>query len=108
MIQDLTVCVRNLQRAGLGCQPELCLELCFFWCKRNLRQLYRLSLLQCLAGSLTKLPQTVVVRMLRYAAFRTPVLYGLSALLTFTEHPTPLLQLIFTLYVAYSHWNSPA
>lgn len=31
--------------------------------------------------------------MLRDAALRTPVLYGQSALFTFTEHPTPLLQL---------------
>ena len=43
----------------------------------------------------------------RDATLRTSVLYDQSALLTFTEHPTPLLQLIFTLYVAYSHWNPP-
>ena len=107
MIQNLTVCVRNLQCAGLGCQPELCPKFCFLWSKRNLRQLHRLSLLQCVTGSLAKLPQTVIVRMLRDAALRTPVLYGQSALLTFTEHPSPFLQLIFTLYVAYSHWNFP-
>lgn len=68
MIQNLAVCVHNLQSADLGCQPELCLELCFFWCKRNLRQLHRLNLRQCVTGSLAKLPQTVIVRMLRDAA----------------------------------------
>ena len=107
MIQNLTAGVRNIQCTGLGCQPELRLELCFFWRKRNLRQLHRLSLLQCGTSSLAKLPQTVIVRMLRDAALRTPVLYGQSALPPFPEHPTPLLQLTFTLYVTYSHWNPP-
>ena len=76
--------LRKLRQAACDAlqqaQPELCLKFRFLWCKRNLRQLHRLRLLQCVTSSPAKLPQTVIIRMLRDAALRTHQFFTVSPL----------------------------